>query len=556
MRNGRRRVGLFGLARLAPVMVGGFVAALMIGGAATGASADVVGGMSAPTPPAVSATRGARVLAADVSDEDGAVTSSPARDPVRHRRSRTGDTRRRTSLSDRRAAEGATFDSLDDQDKVCNRTTSRCCGSRARSPADNGTNVDRRRRRAGTVDERRVLPSTPTPVSDTRHGYRSHADHGCCTFDVSRRRDRRRPDVRLHAARSTNIGDVALNNDAAAATTCRPASSIRDARQRRVAARRAPSSLRARHLDAGAHIRRVAVNATHPARRRTRRRHRPRRRRRRESRKTAGDDATPSASVDRVSLDKSAPSTAVDGHDRSRTRSGRERRDRRTTSRSKTDLPPAPFTVGRRCESLRRRRHVRCRTVAAGGPRPSRSSVTATPPARRPTRPRPTHTGDADTSPTTATRRRRRSPPRRRRREGPDLRADELGRAARRRRPRGLRVRHQERDRVGGDDDGAVRLVPRDPHRRPVLRQPAHDHGADCEPLRLGGGDRRERDHRRHRSGLPRDGTTSRTGPSDSPRPLPTARAPTSRSAATTTASRRTPRCSCSSPSGPSRCAA
>ena len=65
MGNGRRRFGLFGLARLAPVMVGGFVAALMIGGAATGAlltSSE----SSTDAPPATDNGASAVVVAADV----------------------------------------------------------------------------------------------------------------------------------------------------------------------------------------------------------------------------------------------------------------------------------------------------------------------------------------------------------------------------------------------------------------------------------------------------------------------------------------------------------
>src|SRR5687768_3928285 len=56
MRNGRRRGGLFGLLRLAPVMVGGFVAALMIGGAATGALLTSSEGSDTEPPPSISAT--------------------------------------------------------------------------------------------------------------------------------------------------------------------------------------------------------------------------------------------------------------------------------------------------------------------------------------------------------------------------------------------------------------------------------------------------------------------------------------------------------------------
>ncbi len=67
MRNGRRRFGLFGLARLAPVMVGGFVAALMIGGAATGALLTSSEGSDTEPPASVSADRAAlALLAADL----------------------------------------------------------------------------------------------------------------------------------------------------------------------------------------------------------------------------------------------------------------------------------------------------------------------------------------------------------------------------------------------------------------------------------------------------------------------------------------------------------
>ena len=67
MANGRRRGGLFRLARLAPVMVGGFVAALMIGGAATGALLTSSEGSDTEPPPSVSADRAAlALLAADL----------------------------------------------------------------------------------------------------------------------------------------------------------------------------------------------------------------------------------------------------------------------------------------------------------------------------------------------------------------------------------------------------------------------------------------------------------------------------------------------------------
>ncbi len=72
MRNGRRRSGLFGLARLAPVMVGGFVAALMIGGAATGALLTSSEGSDTEPPSSISESASAgeggavALLAADL----------------------------------------------------------------------------------------------------------------------------------------------------------------------------------------------------------------------------------------------------------------------------------------------------------------------------------------------------------------------------------------------------------------------------------------------------------------------------------------------------------
>jgi large repetitive protein len=77
MRNGRRRGGLFGLLRLAPVMVGGFVAALMIGGAATGALlTSSEGSTDAPPPLTTDATTASTT---DATTTDG---SAPGDNPA------------------------------------------------------------------------------------------------------------------------------------------------------------------------------------------------------------------------------------------------------------------------------------------------------------------------------------------------------------------------------------------------------------------------------------------------------------------------------------------
>jgi uncharacterized repeat protein (TIGR01451 family) len=77
MRNGRRKGGLFGLLRLAPVMVGGFVAALMIGGAATGALlTSSEGSTDAPPPLTTDATTASTT---DATTTDG---SAPGDNPA------------------------------------------------------------------------------------------------------------------------------------------------------------------------------------------------------------------------------------------------------------------------------------------------------------------------------------------------------------------------------------------------------------------------------------------------------------------------------------------
>src|SRR6187431_1447842 len=125
MRNGRRRGGLSGLLRLAPVMVGGFVAALMIGGAATGALLTSSEGADTEPPASVAGPDNGVVglLAADLKLSKTAPDTVKLGEEIAYVVTVTndGDEAATNVVVTDTLPTGATFESLEDPAKVCNR---------------------------------------------------------------------------------------------------------------------------------------------------------------------------------------------------------------------------------------------------------------------------------------------------------------------------------------------------------------------------------------------------------------------------------------------------